>query len=99
CSAATSRRDNPSLVSSQIGGASWGSGGLMSVVTRDDVCTAFFERLRQASSRVLLLDYDGTLAPFTPDREHAFPYPGIPELISRIVRAGTRVVLVSGRAA
>jgi trehalose-phosphatase len=71
----------------------------MSVVTRDDVCTAFFERLQQASSRVLLLDYDGTLAPFTPDREHAFPYPGIPELISRIVRAGTRVVLVSGRAA
>jgi trehalose-phosphatase len=47
----------------------------------------------------LLLDYDGTLAPFTPDREHAFPYPEIPELVAKIMRTGTRVVLVSGRPA
>lgn len=71
----------------------------MSVASHQDVRTAFFERLRRASSRVLLLDYDGTLAPFTPDREHAFPYPEIPELVSNIIRAGTRVVLVSGRPA
>ncbi len=71
----------------------------MNVASQADVCAAFFDTLRHASSRVLLLDYDGTLAPFTPDRGHAFPYPGIPELVSRIIRTGTRVVLISGRAA
>jgi trehalose-phosphatase len=47
----------------------------------------------------LLLDYDGTLAPFTPDRSRAFPYREIPPLVSKIIDAGTRVVLVSGRPA
>jgi trehalose 6-phosphate phosphatase len=71
----------------------------MGVASHHDVCTEFFAQLRQASARALLLDYDGTLAPFTPDRDHAFPYPGIPELVSRIIRTGTRVVLISGRPA
>jgi len=64
-----------------------------------DVCAPFMERLRRATSRVLLLDYDGTLAPFTPDRTRAFPYREIPELVSQIMRHKTRVVLISGRAA
>jgi trehalose-phosphatase len=59
----------------------------------------FFEHLRRARSRALMLDYDGTLAPFTPDRNRAFPYPGIPELVAKIIRTGTRVVLISGRPA
>ena len=71
----------------------------MGVAVHQDVCATFFDRLRSARSRALLLDYDGTLAPFTPDREHAFPYPEIPELVARIMRTGTRVVLVSGRPA
>jgi trehalose 6-phosphate phosphatase len=71
----------------------------MGVAVHQDVCATFFDRLRSASSRALLLDYDGTLAPFTPDREHAFPYPEIPELVAGIMRAGTRVVLISGRPA
>src|SRR5258707_402536 len=71
----------------------------MGVAVHQDVCATFFDRLRNAPSRALLLDYDGTLAPFTPDREHAFPYPEIPELVARIMRTGTRVVLVSGRPA
>jgi len=71
----------------------------MGVAVHQDVCATFFDRLRNASSRALLLDYDGTLAPFTPDREHAFPYPEIPELVARIIRTGTRVVLISGRPA
>jgi trehalose-phosphatase len=71
----------------------------MDVAVHQDVCATFFDRLRSAPSRALLLDYDGTLAPFTPDREHAFPYPEIPELVARIMRTGTRVVLVSGRPA
>ena len=71
----------------------------MGVALHQDVCAAFFDRLRQAPSRALLLDYDGTLAPFTADRERAFPYPGIPELVAKIMRTGTRVVLISGRPA
>ena len=61
--------------------------------------TPFLERVRRATSRALLLDYDGTLAPFTPDRTRAFPYREIPELVSQIMRHETRVVLISGRAA
>lgn len=71
----------------------------MTIVEHSDVCARFFEQLRTASSRALLLDYDGTLSPFTPDRTRAFPYPEIPELVSKIMRLKTRVVLISGRAA
>lgn len=71
----------------------------MKVAERQDVCESFFERVGHASTRGLLLDYDGTLAPFTPDRTRAFPYREIPELISQIMRCKTRVVLVSGRPA
>jgi trehalose-phosphatase len=59
----------------------------------------FLEQLKVAQQRILLLDYDGTLAPFRADREHAFPYPGIPYLVSRIVNLGTKVALISGRRA
>src|SRR5262249_32062171 len=59
----------------------------------------FLERLASAPQRVLMLDYDGTLAPFVVERDLAFPYPGVPTLIGRIMLAGTRVVLISGRAA
>jgi len=71
----------------------------MKVAEQLDVCAPFLERVRRATSRALLLDYDGTLAPFTPDRMRAFPYREIPELVSQIMRHGTRVVLISGRAA
>src|SRR5438093_12115470 len=71
----------------------------MKVAEQLDVCVSFLERVRRATSRALLLDYDGTLAPFTPDRTRAFPYREIPELVSQIMRHETRVVLISGRAA
>jgi trehalose-phosphatase len=64
-----------------------------------DLCAPFFEQLRRARTRVLMLDYDGTLAPFTADRTRAFPYREIPQTVSRIVGCKTRVVLISGRAA
>ncbi len=51
-----------------------------------------------ASQSLLMLDYDGTLAPFRKDRDHAYPYPGISQILQEIVRIGrTRVVIVSGR--
>lgn len=61
---------------------------------------ALFARLEQARNAVLMLDYDGTLAPFRVDRAQARPYPGIPEALDAIMHQGsTRVVLVSGRRA
>src|SRR5215467_2077524 len=71
----------------------------MKVAERTDVCAWFFGQVRQASKRALMLDYDGTLSPFTPDRSRAFPYREIPGLVSQIMQRNTRVVLISGRAA
>jgi trehalose 6-phosphate phosphatase len=60
---------------------------------------AFFASLASAPRRALLLDYDGTLAPFRPQRDQAVPYPGVRELLAALLAAGrTRVVIVSGRA-
>src|SRR5258708_5104163 len=70
---------------------------MMTVAEHQDVYASFLERVRRATTRALLLDYDGTLAPFTPDRTRAFPYREIPEIISQIMRHQTRVVLISGR--
>jgi trehalose 6-phosphate phosphatase len=61
---------------------------------------AFCDLVPNATERLLMLDYDGTLAPFVKDRDHAYPYPEIPELIDELMRhCGTRVVVVSGREA
>ncbi len=47
---------------------------------------------------LLLLDYDGTLAPFQIQRGQAFPYPGVREILSRLPPSGPgRCILVSGR--
>ncbi len=58
----------------------------------------FLNGVMQARQSLLLLDYDGTLAPFRVERHLAFPYPGIARLLQEIVCGGhTRVVIVSGR--
>ena len=49
--------------------------------------------------RLLMLDYDGTLAPFRVERDQAVPYPGVSEILDRLIASKTsRVVIVSGRA-
>jgi trehalose-phosphatase len=58
----------------------------------------FFKHLPQAERKVLFLDYDGTLAPFKTNPGEALPYPGVREIISRIMeRTDTRLVIVTGR--
>ena len=58
----------------------------------------FLKTVEQAPRSLLLLDYDGTLAPFRVMRDRAFPYPGIARAVQEIVSSGrTRVVIVSGR--
>ena len=71
----------------------------MKTLERQLAYDSFLGQLGTAASCVLLLDYDGTLAPFNVDRSLALPYPEVPPLISRIMEQGTRVVLVSGRPA
>ena len=58
----------------------------------------WFHALPEAEQAILLLDYDGTLAPFTVDRAQAKPYPGIVELLREIsIPETNRIVVVSGR--
>lgn len=60
----------------------------------------FLEGLPSAPQRVLMLDYDGTLAPFQVRPERAMPYPGVREALAALTVAGdTRIVIVSGRPA
>src|SRR5688500_11893569 len=62
--------------------------------------TAFESRIARAKARVLMLDYDGTLAPFHVRPDLAVPYPEALARLREIARAGgTRVVVVSGRPA
>ena len=62
--------------------------------------TPLLHSVAQASRAALLLDYDGTLAPFHTERDRAYPYPGVTSVLQEIVRNGrTRVVIVSGRGA
>ncbi|MEE9285799.1 MAG: trehalose-phosphatase [Dehalococcoidia bacterium] len=59
----------------------------------------FYRSLETARARVLMLDYDGTLAPFREVRTEAVPYAGVREaLLSILQGGGTKVVVVSGRA-
>jgi trehalose 6-phosphate synthase/trehalose 6-phosphate phosphatase len=60
----------------------------------------FFRTFAGAARPSLLLDYDGTLAPFRVDRFQAQPWAGVRELLNRIQRRGdTRMVVVTGRPA
>ncbi len=59
----------------------------------------FFTQLRSAPQRLLMLDYDGTLAPFTSQRGNATPYPAIiPVLQALNEDLNGRTVVISGRA-
>ena len=61
---------------------------------------ALFAALEDARGALLMLDYDGTLAPFRVDPAQARPYPGIAETLDAIMQEGsTRVVVITGRRA
>jgi trehalose 6-phosphate phosphatase len=71
----------------------------MKLLNKDLDLEAFFRHVHTAAERILMLDYDGTLAPFRPERDRAVPYPGVRERLMKILSAGsTRLVIVSGRA-
>jgi trehalose-phosphatase len=60
----------------------------------------FFSAFTGGASPLLLLDYDGTLAPFRVDRFQARPWAGVRELLAAIQRQGrTRMTVITGRPA
>lgn len=60
---------------------------------------SFFHELRNADQCALLLDYDGTLAPFQVNPDDAIPYPCIREILNSILeQERTRIVIITGRA-
>jgi trehalose 6-phosphate synthase/trehalose 6-phosphate phosphatase len=67
---------------------------------RSEWTTEFFGGLASAPVALLMLDYDGTLAPFTTDRLQAVPYPGVKARLEMLLALPrTRLVLISGRKA
>ena len=61
---------------------------------------SYWQQLASASSRLLMLDYDGTLAPFNVNRMEARPSSSTLLSLKRLLESGgTRVVIVSGRPA
>ncbi|HWP46012.1 MAG TPA: trehalose-phosphatase [Candidatus Limnocylindrales bacterium] len=65
---------------------------------QDQLLELFFIMLSSTHQRALLLDYDGTLAPFRIQRDQATPYPGVREALETLFEARhTRIVLITGR--
>jgi trehalose 6-phosphate phosphatase len=59
---------------------------------------AWWARVANAVHSVLVLDYDGTLAPFNLDRMAALPYPGVDQRLAKLMTMErVSVVLVTGR--
>lgn len=66
--------------------------------TTQGIPTALWDEVRHAGHRLLMLDYDGTLAPFRTAREQAVPWPRSLERVRAIAAAAhTTVAIVSGR--
>lgn len=60
---------------------------------------SFFNDFSVCKQRFLILDYDGTLAPFCINRNKAFPYAGVMNIVNDIIETQTtNVSIVSGRA-
>ena len=66
----------------------------------DFVADPWWAELARSQAAVLVLDYDGTLAPFSPRRMEAVPCAGVPDGLLYLAQiAELRVVLISGRRA
>jgi trehalose 6-phosphate phosphatase len=59
---------------------------------------AFMELQRSCDRRLLMLDYDGTLAPFVAERMEAKPLPGVVERLEALMHdTRTQLAIVTGR--
>ena len=67
-------------------------------MVHDEKIKEFLRGVAKAPCSVLLLDYDGTLAPFVMERSQAKPYEGLTDILQKIMNAGrTRLIIVTGR--
>lgn len=65
-----------------------------------DKLDEFFRKFPGSGSPLLMLDYDGTLAPFKVDRYEARPWAGVGEILTSIQnQKKTRIVIITGRPA
>ena len=63
-------------------------------------CIDWWQQVASAQRSVLMLDYDGTLAPFVRDRLRAELYPGVAQRLLRLAECPRlRLVFISGRQA
>ncbi len=70
----------------------------MEILNKKKDLKQFFSLLTKADDRILMLDYDGTLAPFNPDRNKAYPYSKAAGIVNRILLDNRcRVIIISGR--
>jgi trehalose 6-phosphate phosphatase len=70
----------------------------MKILNQNFSLDKFFDQLALEDQTILFLDYDGTLAPFREDPDDAVPYPGIREILQKLLDCtSTRVVIVTGR--
>ena len=68
------------------------------MLNKEKIQASFWDKLKNAENRILFLDYNGTLAPFKIKRDEAVPYPGIRDILNRIILAQkSRIIVVSGR--
>lgn len=72
---------------------------MSSFAASGSVADAFFRGLVQSERRLLVLDYDGTLAPFAAQPQDATLYPGVAARLRTLQGQGTTLVFVSGRPA
>lgn len=74
-------------------------GDKMQILKDNKILQDFFNKLEKSKTGVLLLDYDGTLAPFNVDRNKAFPYPGVIDKLNTLIKCqSVQIVIISGRA-
>ncbi len=70
----------------------------MKILNPDIDLELFYYRRTEASQKALLLDYDGTLAPFHIEPNEAEPYPGVRKVLNNIMQVpDTRLVIITGR--
>lgn len=70
----------------------------MKILNPDLDLELFYRQRSEASQKALLLDYDGTLAPFRKEPNEAQPYPGIREVLNRLMQVpDIRLVIITGR--
>ncbi len=71
----------------------------MKILKNPEKVEAFWKSLENGRmNRLLMLDYDGTLAPFVVDRYKAYPYPWVRFILAQILQdKRNRVVIISGR--